>query len=222
MGVTGVRDVREIEERRKEREEKEKSKKIKEAPKRKSIEGVRGIIRVAEADLDGTKKVKNAILKIKGIGKSLHMAIPKASGIDSEALLGSLTEEQIKHLEEVMKNPTKFGIPENMINRQRDYFTGESKHLVASGLSFAVKSDIDFMKKIRCYKGKRHELGLPVRGQRTRSSFRTGMIVGVARKAAKMAAKAEAPKEGKKAVAAPEIKEAPVPAKAEAKKEEKK
>jgi hypothetical protein len=35
---------------------------------------------------------------------------------------------------------------------------------------------------MRCYKGIRHELGLPCRGQRTRSSFRTGGIVGVVKK----------------------------------------
>jgi len=66
-----------------------------------------------------------------------------------------------------------------MLNRRIDPSTGESKHLVSSELSLAIRSDIDFMKKIRCYKGIRHELGLPVRGQRTKSSFRTGMIVGV-------------------------------------------
>ena len=38
------------------------------------------------------------------------------------------------------------------------------------------------MKKIHSYKGIRHESGLPVRGQRTRSSFRTGGIVGVSKK----------------------------------------
>jgi small subunit ribosomal protein S13 len=38
------------------------------------------------------------------------------------------------------------------------------------------------MKKIRCYRGIRHELGLPCRGQRTRGSFRKGSLVGVKRR----------------------------------------
>jgi small subunit ribosomal protein S13 len=163
----------------KEEAKKEKPKEKKPEKKRKIIEGVRGIVRIAEIDLDGSKKVRNAILGIKGVGKSLANGIVTASGLDSEALLGSLTEEQIKKLEDAIKNPSKYGIPYHMLNRRSDPSTRENRHLVSSELKLSVKSDIDFMKKIRCYKGVRHELGLPVRGQRTRSSFRTGIIVGV-------------------------------------------
>ena len=71
--------------------------------------------------------------------------------------------------------------------------TGEDQHLVSSKLKFAVKSDIDFMRKIRSYKGIRHELGLPVRGQRTRTSFRGGKAVGVSKsKEARNVARKEA------------------------------
>ena len=163
----------------KEEKSKEKLKEKKPEKKRKIIEGVRGIVRIAEIDLDGSKKVRNAILGIKGVGKSLANGIVTASGLDSEALLGSLNDEQIKKLEDAIKNPSKYGIPYHMLNRRLDPSTRENRHLVSSELKLAVKSDIDFMKKIRCYKGVRHELGLPVRGQRTRSSFRTGIIVGV-------------------------------------------
>ena len=56
--------------------------------------------------------------------------------------------------------------------------------------------DIDKLKKIRCYRGVRHMQGLPVRGQRTRSSFRkSGKTVGVSReKAARTKQKKEAEK----------------------------
>jgi len=220
----------------KEEAKKEKPKEKKPEKKRKIIEGVRGIVRIAEIDLDGSKKVRNAILGIKGVGKSLANGIVTASGLDSEALLGSLTEEQIKKLEDAIKNPSKYGIPYHMLNRRFDPSTRENRHLVSSELKLAVKSDIDFMKKIRCYKGVRHELGLPVRGQRTRSSFRTGMIVGVtkgklrpgapAAPGAPTAKKEEAKPEAKPTgaptkTAAPTPAKTVVPAKAE-KKEEKK
>jgi len=220
-------------EEKREEAKKDASKEKKPEKKRKMIEGVRGIVRIAEIDLDGNKKTRNAILGIKGIGKSLANGILTASNLDSEALLGSLTEEQIHKLEEVIKNPSNYGIPYHMLNRRLDPFTRENRHLVSSELRLAVKSDIDFMKKIRCYKGIRHELGLPVRGQRTRSSFRTGMIVGVAKVKQRPGAapgapapsgKAEAKAEGKaetKPGAAPAKAAAPAPAKAE-KKEEKK
>ncbi|MEM5872478.1 MAG: 30S ribosomal protein S13 [Candidatus Aenigmatarchaeota archaeon] len=177
---------------------KEKPKERKVEKKKKAIEGVKGIVRIAEVDLDGTKKVRNAILGIKGIGKSLAIGIPRAAGIDSEALLGSLNDEQIKKLEDVIKNPYNYGIPYYMLNRRFDPFTGEHRHVVSSELKLTTKADIDFMKKIRCYKGIRHELGLPVRGQRTRSSFRKGMIVGVTKGKARQAPKTEAKSTPKK------------------------
>ncbi len=81
-----------------------------------------------------------------------------------------------------------------MFNRKFDPQTGEHKHLIGSELKLAVKFNIDSMRKIRSYKGVRHELGLPVRGQRTRSSFRKGVIVGVIKK---KAARSKARKESK-------------------------
>lgn len=231
-----VRDEKTLEEKKRIEEESKKLKETKKEPKKellKKVEVRRGIVRVAETDLDGTKKVKNAILKIKGIGKSLCSAVTKTAGIDADALLGNLSEQEVERLETAMRNPGKFGIPVHMLNRRFDRFSGESKHLVASDLSLAVRADIDFMKKIKCYKGVRHSLGQPVRGQRTRSSFRTGMIVGVARRAA-APAKPGAPAPSKEKAAgipekapAPAAKAAPAPAaktaaKPEAAKQEKK
>ena len=46
----------------------------------------------------------------------------------------------------------------------------------------AVRKDIEIMKKIRSWKGIRHSLGLKVRGQRTRTTGRLGLTVGVKRK----------------------------------------
>ena len=42
--------------------------------------------------------------------------------------------------------------------------------------------EVNIMKKIRCYKGIRHENGLTVRGQRTRSNGRKGLTLGVSKK----------------------------------------
>jgi len=167
------------EEKKAEESKKEKPKEKKVEKKVKVVEGIRGVVRLAEMNLDGTKRIRNAVLGIKGIGKSLANSIVMISGLDPNVLLGSLTDEQIQKLEDVIKNPSKYGVPSHMLNRRIDPSTGESKHLISSELSFTVRGDIDFMKKIRSYKGIRHELGLPVRGQRTKSSFRTGMIVGV-------------------------------------------
>ncbi len=193
MGVTKVKDPKKSKEGKKSPVKKKEI--VKEKKVRKSIEGVRGIVRIAEVDLDGNKKLKNSLIRIKGIGKTLASAVVISSGLDPDAYLGSLNEEQIKKLEDVMRNPLNYGIPRYMINRRLDPATGKDMHLVSSQLRFSVKSDIDAMRKMRCYKGIRHELGLPVRGQRTRTSFRGGRAVGVAKKKElRKAARKEAPK----------------------------
>ena len=163
------------------KDEKSKEKKIL-AKRKKDLEGIRGIVRIAEIDVEGDRKLKSAVFKIKGVGKSLAKAFIVASGLDPEVLIGSLNDEQLKKLEGVIRNPMQYGIPYHMLNRRFDPQTNEHKHLISSELTFSIRSDIDNMKKMRSYKGIRHEIGQPVRGQRTRSSFRTGAQVGVVKK----------------------------------------
>lgn len=186
--VSNVKDETKLEEKKRLEQEKKEHSAKREASK-KQIEGVRGIVRVCETNVDGTKKIRQALLRVKGVGYALANAAPKMSGFGN-VRIGSLSDEQIEKVEDVIKNPVKYGFPAHMVNRVRESFTGESHHLVESELTLAVKTDIDFMKKIRCYKGVRHEIGQPVRGQRTRSSFRTGIQVGVTRRGAAAPAKA--------------------------------
>ncbi|HOW33966.1 MAG TPA: 30S ribosomal protein S13, partial [Methanoregulaceae archaeon] len=49
-------------------------------------------------------------------------------------------------------------------------------------VSTARDEDINLLRKIRCYRGIRHETGQKVRGQRTKSTGRTGLTVGVKKK----------------------------------------
>jgi len=69
-----------------------------------------------------------------------------------------------------------------MLNRRGDIETGSDIHVMGMDLNMTLREDLDLMKKMRSYKGIRHERGLRVRGQRTRSTGRTGAIVGVSRK----------------------------------------
>ena len=71
-----------------------------------------------------------------------------------------------------------------MKNRRSDPETGVTSHLYGSDLDMKKEFDIKRMKKIKSYKGIRHTMKLPVRGQRTRSHFRKGgKAVGVMKKA---------------------------------------
>ncbi len=146
---------------------------------------IRGKVRVCETTIDGTKNLDQALLNIKGIGHAMSRAIPLLAGLDPKRLLGELSDDEIKKLEDVIKDPIKFGLPAYMVNRANERETGKSRHVVESELVLTRKADIDMLKKIRCYRGIRHERGLPVRGQRTRSSFRKGRTVGVSREKAK-------------------------------------
>ena len=142
----------------------------------------RHIVRMADTDLDGSQKVAYALTKIKGVGIRLAGAIVRVAGVNPEERLGNLTDEEIERLEDAIRNPLKYGIPPYLLNRQRDPTTGKDLHLIGADLTLQVKADIDLMKKIKCWKGVRHSLGLKVRGQRTRTTGRKGATVGVRRK----------------------------------------
>lgn len=140
------------------------------------------MVRIARKDIDGNKTMENALTSVKGVGKALSRVIIMSAGYDLNQRIGYLSDEEIERLEEAIKNPAKYNIPSWMVNRRNDYETGEDKHLIESDLDMCLREDLNRMRKTRSYKGRRHELGLPVRGQRTKSTFRKGSSVGVRRK----------------------------------------
>ena len=156
----------------------------------------RRIVRIMTTDIDGSLNVERALRKVKGISFMFSKSVCTATGMDPRKKVGTLSENEIKTLEAFIKNPQ---LPAWMQNRRKDPETGETTHLTMAMLDLKKRDDINMLRKMRAYKGIRHELGQPVRGQRTRSSFRTSKSVGVSRKAIKAAAKPAAkPKEEKK------------------------
>jgi small subunit ribosomal protein S13 len=152
----------------------------------------RHIIRVAGTDLDGSKKLVYGITRIRGIGPSFAAAVVRAAELKPEMRVGSLTEDEVDRLEDVIADPTKYSLPGRLFNRRKELETGRDGHLIGPDLALKVKADVDFMKEIRTWKGVRHSLGLKVRGQRTKSTGRKGRAVGVKKKAAIEAARAAA------------------------------
>ncbi|WP_423792265.1 30S ribosomal protein S13 [Methanocaldococcus indicus] len=140
------------------------------------------LLRISRTDVDGNKKIIMALQDIYGVGEAMARAIVRVTNIDPNKLAGYLTEEEVKKIEEVLQNPANFGIPSWMFNRRKDYVTGEDKHVIESDLMIVKQEDINRLKRIKCYRGIRHELGLPCRGQRTKSTFRRGPTVGVSRR----------------------------------------
>jgi len=145
-------------------------------------EKVRGIVRIVGTDVKGENQLFTSLQKIKGVGGSLANAVCRVHGFNRNRKIGTLTDGEIKKIEETLKNPAKYGIPSWSLNRRKDLETGEDRHIVGPDLKFTREQDVKRMIKIKSYKGVRHMFGLPVRGQRTRSSFRKGRTVGVVRK----------------------------------------
>ena len=140
------------------------------------------IIRFAGTDIDGTQPVTYALTSIKGVGIKLANAIIEKSGIKPETRMGFLSSSDVEKIEDILKNPTKYGVPLWLLNRRKDKETGNNLHLLGSDLVLQTKNDIDQLKKMRSWRGFRHSYGLKVRGQRTRTTGRKGKAIGVKKK----------------------------------------
>ena len=139
-------------------------------------------IRISKTDLEGKNPLEYALQEVKGIGRAMAKVLIRVTELDPKQQAGYLADEDVLKIEAVLEDPAKHGIPSWMFNRKKDVYTGLDKHLIETDLVLAVQEDIGNMKKIRCYRGIRHELRLPCRGQRTRGSFRHGSTMGVKRK----------------------------------------
>src|SRR3989344_5281234 len=124
---------------------------------------LRQLIRIADADLQGARPIYHALRKIKGVSYAFSNTICHVASLDRSRKVGALSPEEVKKVEEVIKNPLKYNVPLHLLNRRKDY-------------------DIKRLRMIKSYRGFRHQYGLPVRGQRTKSNFRKGAALGVKKK----------------------------------------
>lgn len=107
--------------------------------------------RIAGIDLPSNKRVEIALTYIYGIGRPLSRRILQETKIDLDKKVRDLTEQEITALRKEI----------------------ETKYTVEGDLRRKVQDDIARLKMIKCYRGVRHTVGLPVRGQKTRSNART-------------------------------------------------
>lgn len=134
------------------------------------------LVRILNRDIEGKLNVYVGLTKIKGISWGLANAICKTLKLDKKRKIGSLSKEELDSISEFVKNPK---IPPYLLNRRLDIETGENKHLTGNDLELQKEFDIGRLKKIKSYRGLRHAVGLPVRGQRTKSHFRKNKKKGV-------------------------------------------
>ena len=139
-------------------------------------------LRIIDTDVDGALKTAYALARMKGIGLNLSEAMLKKAGIDPEGRAGFLTETDVEKIENVLKEPSKYGITPWLMNHRKDGETGKDHHLIGAELVLRTKTDIEGMKEIKSWRGYRHAYGLKVRGQRTKTTGRAGKALGVKKK----------------------------------------
>ncbi len=132
-------------------------------------------------DLPGDVKVPYALSRIRGVGINLAIALCKQLGIDPSLRLGEIDDAKIESLERVLRDKKHATLPLWFKNRRSDTIESEDMHLIGSDLLMGVRGDVELVKRIKCWKGVRHSLGLKVRGQRTRVTGRFGRSVGVSK-----------------------------------------
>jgi len=107
--------------------------------------------RIAGVDLPNNKKGEIGLTYIFGIGRSSARKILDKCGIDQNLKVGEWNDEQIAAIR-------------NLINEE---------FKIEGELRSSIQMDIKRLMDIGCYRGIRHRIGLPVRGQSTKNNART-------------------------------------------------
>ena len=139
----------------------------------------KNIVRISGKNLDGDRKLINAISNLKGIGDNLSYIILKSLNLNTNLRIGSVSDKEISLIESKLKIIHELDFPKWILNRRKDMDTGQDKHYVGSDLDFNIKLLLDSEKNMGSRRGLRHMYGLRVRGQRTRTTGRKGRKVVV-------------------------------------------
>jgi len=107
--------------------------------------------RIIGVDIPGNKRLVISLTYVYGIGKSTSEEIIKKLELDPNKRAHNLTDDEISKLNAIL----------------------QSEYMVEGDLRRAIQNNIKRLISIGAYRGLRHRLGLPVRGQRTRCNART-------------------------------------------------
>jgi small subunit ribosomal protein S13 len=155
-----------------------------------SVSEYKHILRIAGKDIEGSKKLIVALSAVKGVGYNFAQVLLQSLNVNPGIRVGFLTDKELAEIEDAIRNPSKFGMPDWYLNRRKDMDTGSNRHLITSDLDFIISNDIDREKTVMSWRGYRHMFGLRVRGQHTRTTGRKGGAVGVKKVAGKPGAPA--------------------------------
>lgn len=127
------------------------------------------LVRIFGYDIPGSKNIYVGLTRIKGVSWTISNAACLKLGYPRTKKIADLSNEDIVRIEEFLKSLNVYPF---LKNRRSDVETGETSHFYGTDLDMKREFDIKRLKEIKSYKGIRHSLGQPVRGQRTKSHFR--------------------------------------------------
>ncbi|MBO5148355.1 MAG: 30S ribosomal protein S13 [Clostridia bacterium] len=107
--------------------------------------------RIAGVDLPREKRVEIGLTYIYGIGRSKSSEILAKTGINPDTRVRDLTDDEVGKLRDII----------------------DKEYVVEGDVRREVSLNIKRLMEIGCYRGRRHKMGLPVRGQRTKTNART-------------------------------------------------
>lgn len=108
--------------------------------------------RIFGIEIPNEKRIEASLPYIYGVGRQTATRILEQAGVDPDIRTGQLTEEQLVKIAQVI---TSEGI------------------LIEGDLRREKQAAMKRLQSINCYRGIRHKVGLPVRGQRTSTNART-------------------------------------------------
>ncbi len=106
--------------------------------------------RIAGIDIPDNKKVRISLRYVYGIGPKLADEIIAEAGVNPDKRAKELTGDEVGKIQRLLE-----------------------KYNVEGNLRRLIRENVDRLKRIGSYRGLRHKMGLPTRGQRTRSNART-------------------------------------------------
>ena len=107
--------------------------------------------RIAGVDLPREKRVEIGLTYIYGIGRSKSNEILSKTGINPDTRVRDLTDDEVGKLRDII----------------------DKEYVVEGDVRREVSLNIKRLMEIGYYRGRRHKMGLPVRGQRTKTNART-------------------------------------------------
>jgi small subunit ribosomal protein S13 len=107
--------------------------------------------RLLGVDIPNDRKIVISLTYLYGIGNQTARDLCHKAGVDENKRARDLTDEEVSSITSII---------------ERDY-------IVEGPLRRQVAQNINRLRDIKCYRGIRHRVGLPVRGQRTKTNART-------------------------------------------------